>query len=168
MVEQVSYWTESVCHHFISWQRPLFLFHCHVDLTQVHQWLSRTVSFIKQPRRPPPRLQPLHPSTAVSTRDNMSGLNNLPPEILRRIYEYALPQRLTFSFDQTYGSTWDGNRLEWIVFVAKCTHERVIILGERFARLDRRRPDKYTICTTTFCKHDNVDDDIAQPRRSSA
>lgn len=90
------------------------------------------------------QMQPLHRSITVSTRNNMSRLDDLPPEILRRICEYALPQGLTFSFEETHPA-WGGDRLVWIVWAARRLHERVIVVGERFVRPDRRQRSQRTV-----------------------
>lgn len=84
----------------------------------------------------------------------MSFLEDLPPELLRRIFEYTLPQDLTFSFEQARPAK-DGSPL-WTLFAAKGKHARAVITnGLPYGYLDYCE-----ICATVNCIHDDVAKDM--------
>lgn len=94
-----------------------------------------------------------HPTVTGTTLpdpiDVASHLESLPPELLRRIFEYALPQGFTFSFEQ-----WEHDSSLWTVLAA--------VGGYRVGFVANKppgwRPKKYGVCyAVCFCRLDPED-----------
>jgi hypothetical protein len=63
---------------------------------------------------------------------NASLLEQLPPELLHHVFEYALPNGITFSFRQT--ASIDGDE-DWAVFVARGKHIRRALANKTDVRI---------------------------------
>ena len=91
------------------------------------------------------------PVLVNSSLDNRASfLEELPPELLRRIFEYTLPHGFTFSFERVADS--------WCVLAARGKHTQWVLSKnpEGFYRTKNRRRvihDACTVCNpATDCK----------------
>jgi hypothetical protein len=94
----------------------------------------------------------------------MTRLDDLPPEILRRICEYALPQGMTFSFEDRVTNSNSGHRLVWVVWAAVPPHDPVVVRCRIWIppAYHRRGSKKCTVCTLTkrTCENHNLNRDM--------
>jgi hypothetical protein len=87
--------------------------------------------------------------TDSSLDGRASFLEELPPELLHRIFEYTLPHGFTFNFRRE-GDSWDvfaarGNHIQWVIGKKPTGHYRT--------RKGRRFNDACTVCVpATDCK----------------
>lgn len=88
----------------------------------------------------------------------MTCLEDLPPELLRRIFEYALPQGLTFSFERQRYHALDSEH-RWNVFAARRPHPSALVVGELNHPRKKKRSE-CKMCLPLVCKHDDIANDM--------
>lgn len=82
-------------------------------------------------------------------------LEELPPELLHRIFEYTLPHSLTFSFSQLGHTDHDV----WTLFAAKGKHARCLVANRPTFR--DWYGERCGVCADEHdCKHDDVAENV--------